>query len=382
MKKGYFCLIPAAIWMAGCGEAPNEKAASTSQPAVAVSTTATGTETWPSTYEATGTVKARTSAVIAAKLMGYVREVKVRAGDRVREGQSLVTLDTRDLDVSSRRAEAACDEVRTAMPEADSAVAAAKANRDLAQVTFGRIQDLFQKKSISNQEFDEASARLKAAQAAVEMAEARRTQLNAKLAQVDQEVRATEVTRSYADLPAPFAGIVVSRSIEPGSLAVPGEPLLTIEREGAYRLEASVEEEHLAAIRVGQPVAVTVDGVEQTIDARVSEIVPAVDAASRTYTVKIDLPPLTAVHSGVFGRAAFQLASRSLVAIPAEAVVERGQLQSVLVADNGLAHTRLITAGQKAKDRVEVLSGLSAGEKVIVPIPRGLADGDRVEVRP
>jgi RND family efflux transporter MFP subunit len=320
--------------------------------------------------------------VIAAKLMGYVREVKVQAGDRVREGQSLVTLDARDLDVSSRRAEAAREEIRTALPEADSAVAAAKANLDLAQVTFGRIQSLFQKKSVSNQEFDEASARLKAAQSAVEMAEARRAQLNAKLAQADQEVRSAEVTRSYADVVAPFAGVVVSRSTEPGSMAVPGVPLLTIERDGAYRLEASVGEEHLAAIRTGQPVSVTLDGIDHSIEARVSEIVPAVDAASRAYTVKIDLPPLAVIRSGIFGRAAFPLESRSVVAIPAEAVGERGQLQSVVVAENGVARARLITAGQKSKDRVEVLSGLSAGEKVIFPVPRGLADGDRVEVRP
>ncbi len=286
MTKGYLFLLPAAIWMAGCGEAPKEKAAAASQPPVTVSTTAAAAETWPSIYEATGTVKARASAVIAAKLMGYVREVKVQAGDQVREGQSLVTLDTRDLDVSSRRAEAARDEVRTAVPEADSAVAAAKANLDLAQVTFGRIQDLFQKKSISNQELDEASARLKAAQAAYDMARARRSQWNAKLAQADQEVRSTEVTRSYADLLAPFAGIVVSKSIEPGSLAVPGEPLLTIERGGSYRLEAAVDEDHLAAIRIGQPVSVTLDSSDRTLHARVSEIVPAVDAASRAYTVK------------------------------------------------------------------------------------------------
>jgi RND family efflux transporter MFP subunit len=291
-------------------------------------------------------------------------------------------LDTRDLDVSSRRAEAARDEVRTAVPEADGAVAAAKANLDLAQVTFGRMRDLFQKKSISNQEFDEASAKLKAAQAAYDMTQARRVQLNATLARVDQEVRSTEVTRSYAQVLAPFAGIVVSKAIEPGSLAVPGAPLLTIEREGAYRFEASVEEDHLAAIRVGQPVSVTLDTIDRTFDARVSEIVPAVDAASRAYTVKIDLPVLTALRSGVFGRARFQLASRSLLAIPAGAVIERGQLQSVLVADSGVARTRLITVGQKLKDRVEVLSGLSAGETVIFPVPQDLADGASVEVRP
>jgi RND family efflux transporter MFP subunit len=382
MTKRLLLAIPFLTWLAGCGEAPREESSAAQAPVVTVPAVTAATETWPSIYEATGTVRARTSAVISSKMMGYVREVKVQTGDRVRQGQLLVTLDTRDLDVSSRRAEASREEVRGAVAEADSAMASAKANLDLAQLTFGRMQDLFQKTSISNQEFDEVSAKLKAAQAAFEMARARRAQVNSKLAQVDQEVRSTEVTRSYADVLAPFAGVVVSRSVEPGSLALPGAPLFTIEREGAYRLEASVEESRLAAIRVGQPVSVTLDSVDRTLDARVSEIVPAVDAASRAYTVKIDLPAVRALRSGVFGRVAFQLTSRSLLAIPAGAVTDRGQLQSVLVADSGIARTRLITTGQKVKDRIEVLSGLTAGEKVIFPVPQGLSDGARVEVRP
>ena len=382
MTKRLFLLIPVVIGLAGCGEASRQKSAASSEPAVTVSTVNAATETWPSIYEATGTVRARTSAVISAKLMGYVREVKVQTGDRVREGQLLVTLDTRDLDISSRRAEAAREEVRTAVPEADSAVEGAKANLDLAKVTFGRMQDLFQKTSISNQEFDEASAKLKAAQAAYQMAAARRLQLNSKLAEVDQEVRSTEVTRSYADVLAPFAGVVISKSVDPGSLALPGAPLFTIEREGTYRLEASVEESRLAAIRIGQPVSVTLDSVDRTLDARVSEIVPAVDAASRAYTVKIDLPSVPAIRSGIFGRASFQLGSRAVLGIPAGAVTERGQLQSVLVADGGIARARLITTGQKVKGSIEVLSGLSVGEKVIFPIPSGLSDGASVEVRP
>src|ERR1039458_3171468 len=169
MTKNILFLIPSVIWLAGCGEAPREKSSASSAPAIAVSAVTAATETWPSIYEATGTVRARTSAVISARLMGYVREVNAQAGDRVREGQLLVTLDARDLDVNSRRAEAAREEVRTAVPEADSAVAAAKANLDLAQVTFGRMRELFQKKSISSQEFDEVSAKLKAAQAAYDM---------------------------------------------------------------------------------------------------------------------------------------------------------------------------------------------------------------------
>jgi RND family efflux transporter MFP subunit len=380
--KPLLLMIPLAFWMTGCGGPGPAGKTATPTAAVVVSTVTAAEQPWPAIYEATGTVRARTSAVIAAKLMGYVREVKVQTGDRVREGQLLVTLDARDLDINSRHAEAALEEVRSSMPEADSAVAVAKANLDLAQTTFSRMQELFNKKSISNQEFDEASGKLKAAQATYEMALAKRTQLDAQAARVQQDVRATEVARSYAEITAPFAGVVTAKTVEPGTLAVPGTPLLTIEREGAYRLEAAVEESHLAAIRVGQPVAVTLDGIDRTLEARVSEIVPAVDAASRSYIVKIDLPNAPALRSGAFGRASFSMASRVVLTIPAAAVNERGQLQSVLVAENGVARTRLITAGSKSKDRIEVLSGLTAGDKVIFPVPQGLGDGAAVEVRP
>jgi RND family efflux transporter MFP subunit len=374
MKNKFLWWIPLTIWFAGCSDGPRDDMASRTPP-VAVRVVTVAEQQWPSIYEATGTVRARTSTVIAARLLGYVREVKVQAGDRVREGQLLVTLDARDLDVNSRRAEAALDEVRSSAPEADSAVTGAKAQLDLAQTTFNRMQDLWNKKSISNQEFDEASARLKSAQAAYEMARARRSQLDAQAARVQQEVRVTDVARSYAEIVAPFAGIVTAKSVDPGTLAQPGAPLLTIEREGAYRLEASVEESRLPAIRVGQPVSVVLNGLDRTFEARVSEIVPAVDAASRSYTVKIDLPAVPTLRSGAFGRALFSLGSRSPLTIPAAAVTERGQLQSVLVAENGVAHTRMITTGQKATDQMEVLSGLTAGEKVIYPVPPGLSDG-------
>jgi multidrug efflux pump subunit AcrA (membrane-fusion protein) len=157
---------------------------------------------------------------------------------------------------------------------------------------------------------------------------------------------------------------------------------LTLERGGAYRLEASVEESRLLQIRVGQRVWVVLEALNQTLEARVSELVPAVDPASRTYTVKINLPSLPQVRSGMFGRAAFDLGTRSVLAVPAGAVIERGQIQSVLVAEEGVAKTRLVTLGQTFQDQREVLSGLSPGERLIFPIPAGLSDGATVEVRP
>lgn len=370
--------------LAACSEprAAAPPAAPAANP-IAVKVVAATTQDWPRFYETTGTVRTRSTTVVAAKWMGYVREVKVRVGDHVRPGQLLVALDTRDLDASSNRAVAARDEVRSAMPEADGAIAAAKANLDLVQVTFRRMNELYQKKSISDQEFDEASAKLKAAQAGYDMARARRLQLDAKLAQANQEVAATQVTRSYAEVLSPVAGVVTMKSVDTGNLAVPGTPLLTLESE-TYRLEAAVEESRLGAIRAGQKVTVSLDSFGKSFETRVSEIVPAVDAASRAFTVKIDLPPTPNLRSGVFGRARFALGTRTVLAIPSGSIAEHGQLQSVFVAGEGVARTRLVTTGERppVDSLVEVLSGLNPRENVIVPVPAGLLDGSKIEVKP
>ena len=372
----------AALALVSCGRdqraAPPVSAASP----VSLRVTAVSLQAWPQIYEATGTVRARTAATLASKVMGYVDQVNVRAGDRVRAGQLLVTLDARDLEANLRRAEAGCAEAQSALPEVENGIAAAKANLDLAQTTFRRIEDLQQKKSISNQEFDEASARLKAAQAGYEMATARRAQVQSKIAQAEQEERAARITLAYASIAAPFAGVVTAKSVEPGNLAAPGAPLLTLEREGAYRLQVEVDESKLAAVRTGRGARVTLDAFSRSFDGRVAEVVPQVDAASRAYTVKIDLPAIAEMRSGLFGKAAFSMGSREVVAVPEAAVQQRGQLQSVFVIENGAARTRLITTGGRNQDAIEVLSGLSVGERVAIDPAPALADGAPVEVRP
>jgi RND family efflux transporter MFP subunit len=383
MKIALAGLILAAIVGVGCGpKNPDEAAAASHTAPVAVRTLTAATAAWPNVYEAVGTVRARTSAAIASKVMGYVREVRVDVGNRVRAGQTLVVLDSRDLDAAYRQAEAARHEARSAVPEADNAVAGAKASLDLAQATWKRMKDLLAKDSISNQEFDEASARLKLAQSGYAMAISKRSQLQAKIAQAQEAFTSAEVMRSYAQLTAPFAGTVTQKTVDPGALATPGAPLLTLEREGEYRIEASVEESKLSQIHLGQPVTVLLDTVGHPVAGRVSEIVPAVDAASRAFTVKIDLPAAPSIRSGLFGRAQFSLGTRSVLAVPATATSERGQLTSVFVADGGHARLRFVTLGQRRDGQAEVLSGLEAGERVVFPVPPDLADGAPVEVRP
>ena len=379
--KPYFLFLPIPVLLlTSCGSEAPRRAAQPQAPPIAVRVAAVAAQDWPATYEATGTVRARTTATMASKVMAYVQQVSAQVGDRVRQGQALITLDARDLDVNLRRAEAGGAEVQSAIPELENATAAAKANLDLAQTTFDRMKELAGKKSISNQEMDEASARLKAAEANYEMMRSRRAQITSKAAVVEQEVRAAGIMRDYARLAAPFNGVVITRTVEPGNLATPGAPLLTIEQDGLYRLEASVDESKLASVRVGQAVEAVLEA-DRKLNARVSEIVPSVDSASRTYIVKLDLPATPNLRTGMFGRAVFPLGMQKVVAVPLAALMERGQLQSVFVVEDGVAHTRLVTTGRHTKDGVEVLSGLNAGEKLVVPLPQGLQDGARVEVR-
>ena len=381
MKPALLALLIGIPILTSCGnDAPPRVSAAALSP-LPVQTAIITAQEWPDVYEATGSVRARSATNISSKVMGYVQDVNFKLGDHVREGQVLAILDARDLVANVRRVEAARSEVQSAMPESDNGIAAAKANLDLAQATFKRMDELASKKSISNQEFDEALARLKAAQANHEMARSRRAQLDSKLAQIEQEIRSASILRDYTKITAPFAGIVTAKSVEPGALASPGVVLLTIEQEGGYRLEISVEESRISSIRSGTQAAVSIEALDRKVDAKVSEIVPSVDASSRTYIVKLDLPSLPQLRSGMFGRASFTSGATRVLSAPVAALQERGQLASVFVAEDGTAHTRLVTAGRRNNGAVEILSGVNAGEKVIVPPPAGLTDGARVEMR-
>jgi multidrug efflux system membrane fusion protein len=374
-------VLAATLLLAGCGKEPPAKTEAASLPAVPVQTVTVQPVDWPTTYEAVGTVRARNSAQMAARVMGYVRDMKVKAGDHVAAGQLLAVLDARDLESGVQQAAAGVVEAQSAIPEADNGIAAAKANLELVQVTYKRMKDLFGQKSISNQEFDEVSSKLKLAQANYEMAVARRKQLDARIAQAESAKHTAEITKGYAEIRAPFAGVVTEKKANTGDMAAPGMPLLTIEQAGAYQLEVPVEEARLGVIRAGQPVTVKLDAFAKTIPARVTEVIPAIDPASRSFVVKILLPSDPRLHSGLFGRAAFVLGSRQVIAVPRSSVVEVGQVRNVLVADNGIAHARLLSLGETHDGLVEVLSGVSAGDKIVNPRPSSVDDGSKIEVR-
>lgn len=372
--------VVATLALAGCSHSePAKPDANT--PRVAATTVPIQRTAWPETLDVPGTVHAVTEAVISSRVMGVIASMPVKEGDSVRAGQVLATLDTREMDSAAAAAAAAVDEAKAAAPEADQAVAGASAQLELAQVTHDRLQRLFEKQSVSRQELDESTARLKGAQSALDMARARRAQVEARIRQATSAAASASIMKGYTRLLAPFDGLVTSRPGQVGILAAPGVPLLVLEKGKAHRLEVAVEESRLPALHPGDPVSLTFPALAAPLDARISEILPAVDAATRTATIRINLPSSPELRSGLFGRARLTLGRRMALVVPSSAVVERGQIQSVYVVENGVARSRLVTLGARDGDRCEVLTGLEQGERVVAPVPAGLSDGARVEVR-
>jgi len=332
-------------------------------------------------YRASGTVRASQIATIAPKIAANILDVRVHPGEHVRAGQALIVLDRQDLNANLRLAEAEQSEVESAVIEAANAISSAGASLELSRVTHKRFQDLLDKASVSQQEFDESRARLKNAEASFQMAVAKRRQVEARRSQTAAQVTAARVAIGYATLRAPFDGLVTERKADPGSLATPGAPLLVIERDGSLRLETSIDESRQFLVRMGENVSVEIDGLSHAVSGRVGEIVPSVDSATRSLTAKIDLPALPAIRSGMFARADFAVGNRKALLVPQSAILERGQIRCVHVVEGDSARLRLVTLGEAQGDSREILSGLEAGERFVVAPPALLADGGRVAIQ-
>ncbi|HKV24732.1 MAG TPA: efflux RND transporter periplasmic adaptor subunit [Candidatus Acidoferrum sp.] len=320
--------------------------------------------------EVTGTVRAKQTSQIASQMMGTMMEIRVREGDRVQAGQVLATLD-------DSQPRAALEQADAAVTAAQKEAVAADSNFALAEATLKRYQQLFEKKSVSPQEFDEVKARY-------QTAEARREVARAGLKQSDSALAQARTSLGYSKVRAPFSGVITEKRVDLGALAAPGMPLFTIEDTRNFRLEAAVDESDISMVHAAQTVLVVVDALGNAeLSGKVAQIVPAADPASRTFLVKIDLPANKGVRSGLFGRARFSRGERFAILIPESAVVTRGQLQGIYVLDeSGVAGLRYVTLGRSSGKQIEVFSGLQEGEKVIaIPGNRDFS-GRRVSTHP
>jgi membrane fusion protein, multidrug efflux system len=369
----------AALSTSGCGGGPRQAEA---RPATVsgVSAETLHLALLPETYKAVGTIQSRTTSNVGAQVGGTVRQVRVKPGDGVRQGEVLAVLDDRGPQAQFNAAEAAAEASAQGLVVVERQIDAAAAQRAFAEATYQRYKALLAKASVSRQEFDQAEARYKAAVAGESALEARKVQMQAGERQAQAERDAAKTQFSYTRIVSPIDGIVTAKLVDAGTLVMPGTPLFTIEDPKHYRLEASLATELLPKVRIGETVAVQ-KGVAR-LEGRVAEIVPAADPASRTFLVKVELPPACGCRSGEYATAEFPVGESRGLSVPRSAEVDRGQLVGVFVIESqGIATYRLVKTGKNFGDRVEILSGLTDGERVATGNVDRLRDGVKVEAQ-
>jgi RND family efflux transporter MFP subunit len=320
-----------------------------------------------------GVVQARTTAVIAARLLAPVREVRVLPGDRVRKGQTLVVLESDDLAAAARGARSATLAAEQGAHAAAAELQAAEAAVALLRASHDRIAGLYSRRSATAQELDEAVTALRSGEARVAAATARTSQAGSAIDGARAASEQAVVTESFTRIGAPFDGVVTEKMVEPGNLASPGMPLLRVEDTTRFRLEVRVDESRAVNIQHGASVPVFLGASASAVNGTVDEVSRAVDSDARAFVVKIALPDVSGLRSGEFGKARFSASPRRALTIPVSAIVRRGQLTSVFVVDDGRARVRLVNVSES-----EVLAGLTESELVILSPPLGLVDGRRV----
>jgi RND family efflux transporter MFP subunit len=344
-----------AVFGVGCdrsGTSSREEAAG--QARVAVEARPVVMRSIRRTVEGVGSLRSAREAQIAGKVMGSITEIRKGAGDAVRRGEVLIVVDSRD--------------VAGQIAQASGAVAQARAAAALAETNFHRFQELSGRGSASPLEFDQARYQYETAKGAV--------------AQAEGALATAESYRAYAEIPAPFDGRIVDRLCEVGELASPGRPLMKIEDPRRMRLHVTLPEGEAAAAIVGSAVEIEIPALGgRKVTGTVAEVVPASDEATHSVLVKIDLTDEADLRSGLYAKASFMSGMRPALRVPKSAVLERGGMTGIFVAESDRAAFRLVETGSASGDSIEIVAGIHDGERILVAPPAGLEEGNPIEVR-
>lgn len=332
-------LTGTALLLAGCGTPPPATGAPM-LPSLAATTAPAALVDHGAVELLPGTVRSASAAAVMARVSGVVARIDATPGQRVAAGAVLVELDAQEL--AARRDQA-------------KAVAAQSA------ADFERAKALLAREALGKAEYDAAQARAAGTAAAANEA---------------------AIIAGYATIRAPFAGVVVRKHAEVGDLLTPGRALIELEDPAAMRLEVEVPESLSARLALGARLRVSVPAAGFDQVAPVVEITPAADPVSRTVLAKLALPAEAAgLRSGLYGRVAVATAGGRLLTVPSAAVVRRGQLDAVFVADQGVARLRLVRTGGADAGRTTIRAGLTAGEAVVVEGAAQAQDGQPLTLR-
>src|SRR5690554_2096215 len=329
-------------------------------PAISVTINETAGSNSGKYVTASGKIEAENSANISTRMMGYVTSVKVKTGQKVSKGQLLATISSTDLQAKKAQAEAGVNQA-TAMYNS--------AKRD-----YDRFVILFSQKSASQKEMDDMTTHFEMAKAGLETAKQMKNEVMAQF--------------SYTNITAPFSGTVTGTFVKEGDMANPGMPIVSVEGTSKLQAVVMVSESEISNIKNGMTTDVNIKSLDKTIKGKVVEVSTSARNTGGQYIVKIDLDKTENVLSGMFVNAVFPIeksvekTTTNLVLIPQEAIITQGQLKGIYVVnDNNTAILRWLRLGKTYGNNIEVLSGLSSGEKYIVSADGRLFNGVRISVK-
>ncbi len=325
-------------------------------------------------YDAVGTIIPRTRASIEAQVRATVTAVPVKAGDTFAQGDLLVRLDDTHLQTQLAQAHQSLQSATARREQARQELHAAEAAFEEAEKAYRRIERFHELEAATEQDLEQVRSRFLQARAAVQRAQEGLSAAAADIGQAREIVREAEIYKGYTELTAPVDGEVLERLVDPGDMAMPGKPLLLLRTTRGLQIEATVRENLISKVQLGDIRPVRLTTLDTTVDAVIDRIVPFIDPRTRTFLVKADLPEIDGALPGMYGKLMIPHEEIDIVVIPPLTVRRVGQLELVTVQTPEGWQRRYIKTGGMYDDLVEVLSGLEGGEMLLIGEPN---DDDR-----
>jgi RND family efflux transporter MFP subunit len=339
-----------------CGK--DEQATIPSQEAVTVTLKKAVQSSSAKSIVASGQVQASQSATLSTRMMGNVEKITVNVGDKVQKGQVLISLDAAN--------------VKAKLSQANASILQAEAQLKNVQTNFNRYQKLFEQESISQKELDDVTTQLSVAKAQLEAAEEMKNEVISQL--------------KYAEIKAPFSGVVAAKFIKEGSLANPGQALMIIDNPNQFEVVASIAESEIASVKKNNQVMISIASVSEEFTGVVKEISSNAKSSGGTYSVTILLNETNEkIYAGMYAKVAIESATTSdsrSIFIDKSALIQKGQLHGIYtVSQNNTAILRWVKLGRSTANQVEIISGLTNGESYILSSEGKIYNGVPVTIK-
>lgn len=343
-------LFVSVLALAACQSDKEENTAETHPQQIKVMAETVSLGAVPMKAVVPGSIVPDQRAQIASRLMGYIKNLNVKVGQEVEAGDLLFSIDSTDVNSQILKAKSGYQQAEAALKD--------------AKLDYDRFKKLYEEESVSKQQFDKISLQYKVAQ---ENLVAAKTGLDQAKSQLN-----------YANVKAPFDGVVVDKMATAGSLAAPGNPVLVLENRSSLSVQTQVANRLYARLHLGDTADVLIDGQDAPMKGTIYTLVSAADPKTRTHTVKLSLPAVKDVNSGTFAQVSFTSGERQTMMVPKSAIITRSGIEGIFVIDEGKAYFHMVRIGQTMGDKVEIQAGINLGDRIVISNNQSLLNGDKV----